>query len=135
MKKIFFNILLAGSFSAFIFTQACDDTITAQDIDSRVIPDADVSFQQHIQPVFELKCNTAGCHNDQDRAGGLSFTTWANTTADVQVVFPGDPTVSKLVWSIERTGVYPMPPNGYWPLTTNQIEGIKTWIKEGAKNN
>jgi len=28
-----------------------------------------------------------------------------------------------------------MPPVGYYPLTKNQIDGIITWIKEGAENN
>ena len=48
----------------------------------------------------------------------------------------GDPSTSKLVWSIDRNpGVKLMPPTGYPPLTPEQITGIKTWITEGALNN
>jgi len=93
-----------------------------------------VSFSQHIYPVLNIKCNNAGCHDDQTRAGGISLTTWANVVADPTVVFPGEPQNSRLVWSIEGIN-YPMPPVGYPTLTKNQIEGIKKWIEEGAKNN
>lgn len=134
MKKHFINLGLFLFFNTMVFF-SCDDTNTVKDIDSRIIPSKDVSYSEHIQPVFDVKCNAKGCHNDQDLGGGLSFTSYANTTADYLVVAPGNPENSKLVWSIEGRSAYPMPKIGYPPLTQNQIDGIKTWIKEGAKNN
>jgi len=118
-----------------LISYSCDDTITQEDLDNRQIPSSNVSYSQHIQPVFDAKCNYAGCHNGRDMAGGLSLTNYYNTTADYLIVAPGLPENSKLVWSIEGRGTNPMPPVGRWPLTKNQIDGIKTWIKEGAKNN
>ncbi|MEW6653684.1 MAG: c-type cytochrome domain-containing protein, partial [Bacteroidota bacterium] len=110
-------------------------TLTYQDIDSKVIPSSNVSFGEYIQPVFRLKCNNANCHNSQDRAGKLSLDNHAEATSNFLVVFPGMPDNSKLVWAIEGRTTSPMPPIGLPPLTKNQINGIRTWIKEGAKNN
>lgn len=114
---------------------SCDDTINQEDLDSKIIPSSNVSFSQHIQPVFDARCNNATCHNSIDRKAGLSLANWAETTSNSQIVFPGLPDNSKLIWAIEGRTTSPMPPIGYRPLTKNQIDGIRTWIKEGAKNN
>ncbi len=134
MKKCLIVSSLLALFSAALLI-SCDDTNTVKNIDSRVIPSTNVSYSQDLQPVFDVKCNASGCHNDQDRGGGISLTSYSNTTADYLVVAPGNPNNSKLVWSIKGESTYPMPPVGYPPLTKNQIDGITTWIKEGAKNN
>lgn len=128
------NSALLIIFSLMII-YSCDDTITQDDLDNRIIPETNVSYSQHIQPIFDAKCNSSGCHNDIDLAGGLSLTSYSNTTADYLIVAPGLPDNSKLVWSIEGRGTNPMPPVGRWPLTKAQITAIRTWIKEGAKNN
>lgn len=99
------------------------------------IPASNVSYSQHIQPLFNLNCNTSGCHDDASRAGNISLTTCANTTADPSIVFPGEPDNSRLVWAVEGIGNFPMPPPGYPQLTSNQISGIRTWISEGAECN
>lgn len=45
----------------------------------------------------------------------------------VSIVFPYNPEYSRLIWAIEgQTGTI-MPPIGYYPLTSNQVEGIKMW--------
>jgi len=116
-----------------VLLSACDDTLTG--IDSILIPTTDISYNKHLQPVFNAKCTNSGCHDDASRSGGLSLTSHTNTTLDFLVVAPGLPQNSKLIWAIEGTGVNIMPPFGYPALTKNQIEGIKTWVKEGAKNN
>ena len=129
------NIFLTLSLISIMFIAACDDTVNITDIDSKIIPTTNVSYAQYIQPVLTAKCARAGCHDDQTSAAGLSLTSWSYTTQSSQIVFPGYPQNSKLVWSIEGTSGNIMPPLGYAPVTKNQIEGIKTWIKEGAKNN
>ncbi len=93
-----------------------------------------VSFSDHIYPVFQVKC--ISCHNATNPDGGLDLTTYAAATADLTIIYPGDPETSRLVWAIDgRSGVSPMPPIGYRALTINQIDGVKTWITEGAKDN
>jgi hypothetical protein len=130
-------IIIASFLSiiSFISFTSCDDTQTVEDIDKKPIPATNVSFSQHIYPVFNVKCNNSGCHNDESRAGGVSLTSWSNAT-DPSIVVKGDPNTSKLVWSIDRIpGVKWMPPIGYPGLTEQQRIGIKTWITEGALNN
>jgi hypothetical protein len=127
--------LIMYYFVICILIISCDDTINQEDLDSKIIPSTNVSYSQHIQPVFEARCNNSGCHNSSDRAKGLSLANHSSTTSDFLVVAPGSPDNSKLIWAIEGRTTFPMPPVGYRPLTKNQIDGIRTWIKEGAKNN
>lgn len=134
----FYNKIILSGISILFFMMlisGCDDTITSDELDKRVIPDSNIDYYTHIQPIFSVKCASSFCHDDGTRAGGLSLTSYGNATADLSIVFPGDPSVSKLVWAIEGTGgTQPMPPPGAAPpLTENQIKGIKTWIAEGAK--
>ena len=135
MKKIFLLISILFPIVSFFFW-GCKDTVTADQLDSTIIPSSNVSYSKYIQPVFNLKC--INCHGSGETDGGVNLTTWAGTTADPSVVFPGYPDNSSLVWCVEgKPGVSAMPPVGspYKPLTANQVDGLKTWIKEGAKNN
>lgn len=118
---------------ASLFLNACDDTVTNDQIDNIVIPSSNVSFNKYILPVFDVKCNN--CHSSMRMAGGLALDSYAAVTSSSSIVYPSIPDNSKLVWAIEGRTVTPMPPVGYPPLTKNQITGIRTWIKEGAKNN
>jgi hypothetical protein len=137
MKNHFkiFPILFLIAFIILI-SQSCDDTVTSSQIDNIVIPDSGVSFSMHIAPVFNAKC--VNCHGVGITEAGLDLTTWSGTIANPSIVFPGEPDNSKLVWCIEgRPGFPPMPPVGspYVPLNQNQVNGVRTWIAEGAKNN
>lgn len=135
MSKLHLIIFFAAA--GFLFYTGCKDSVTGFQIDERDkdIPETNVSFRTHIQPVLEFKCNNSGCHNDESRAGSLSLTSYANVTSDLSVVFPGEPQNSLLVQSIQPGAAFPMPPLGYPPLTPKQIQAITTWIDEGAPNN
>ncbi|MBI9069977.1 MAG: hypothetical protein JEY94_00165 [Melioribacteraceae bacterium] len=137
MQKYSINIILGLIFFSIIVIVGCDDTITNSDIDNKIIPDNNVSFKEHIRPLLQVKCANSGCHNDSDRGGfsNYSVSTWASITSNTLYLLPYDPENSSLVWAIEGNSANPMPPVGYPPLTTNQIDGIKTWILEGADNN
>lgn len=117
-----------------IFT-GCDDTITNNDVENLVFPDKDVSFSKHVFPVFQGRCAFSGCHGNIAPANGIDLTTHSGVTADQLIVFPGSSRDSRLAWAIDGTGPILMPPNGFRGLTKNQIDGIKRWIDEGAKNN
>lgn len=129
--------LLPLIFISLLFLLACDDTLTNQNVDNKPIPDSNVSFADHIYPVFQVKCAFSGCHAQPNPANGIDLSTWAGVTADPNIVFPGEPDLSRLVWAIEaRAGISPMPPPGYTtPITLDQIRGIRTWIDEGALDN
>ena len=122
---------------SLIFLLGCDDTLTNENVDNKPIPDSNVSFADHIYPVFQVKCAFSGCHAQPNPADGIDLSTWAGVTADPNIVFPGEPDLSRLVWAIEaRAGISPMPPLGYaTPITIDQIQGIRTWIDEGALDN
>lgn len=128
---LFISLFAAG----FLF-YACDDSITSNDIENKIIPDSNVSYAEYIQPLFTLKCTTGGCHDDRTQSAGLSLTSYGFAVADYSMIAPGNPAISKIVWAIEGNGARLMPPYGVTrPMTANQIAGIKTWIREGAKNN
>jgi hypothetical protein len=135
MNKISKQIILA-TFGIFLFI-SCDDTLTVQTVDDRTIPLSNVSFSQDIYPIFQVKCAFSGCHTNPNPADGIDLSTWANVTANPNIVFPGEPDLSRLVWAIEgRAGISPMPVVGYSrPVTAAQLQGIKTWIDEGALDN
>ncbi|MFO7444911.1 MAG: c-type cytochrome domain-containing protein [Ignavibacteriaceae bacterium] len=131
-QAFFYTVILTAA--GIIFYSGCGPKD-----DDNPIPDSDISYNAHIQPVFNNHCATAACHGDESRAGGISLTTWANTTADFTVVTPGEPDNSILVWTIDPKFGYPnpMPPwdSNIPPLTAEQIRGIRTWIAEGANPN
>ncbi len=133
----YFSIILLFLFSLSFLLISCDDTLTIDNVDNKIIPNSNVSFASNIYPVLQVKCAFTGCHAGSNPAGGIDLTTYANVTADPNVVFPREPELSSLVWAIEHTaGVPEMPPRySGIVLTPNQVQGIKTWIKEGALNN
>ncbi|MCX6170730.1 MAG: hypothetical protein NTX65_15425 [Ignavibacteriales bacterium] len=129
------TLLLIAAFTATCFISACDDTSNITNIDNVVIPSKNVSYSQHIQPIFTAKCTQSGCHDDQTHTSNLSLTSYSNTTASYLVVAAGFPQNSLLVLTTQGLTTNPMPPIGYPPLIKNQIDGIKIWVQEGAKNN
>ena len=129
LVKYFIFISLAF---VILIAQSCDDSLTSSDIDNLVMPDSNVSYKIHIAPVFEVKC--VPCHNSQTSEAGLDLSSWVNATRDPTIIFPGSDSTSILVFTIERIPPYaPMPPSEW--LQRNHINGIRTWIREGAQNN
>jgi mono/diheme cytochrome c family protein len=120
-----------------LVTWSCDDTEDPYGADSPssvVFPVRDVKYNEQVQVLFNQACNYSGCHGEGVHDSPLKLTSWANTVITIPgVVVPGDPNASTLVLRIE--GRQPiMPPTGA-RLNQNQIDGIRTWIAEGAANN
>lgn len=124
------NIFLTLIFIAAVFYSGCKDKVTEIEI-----PDSNISFRAHLQPVFERKCNINGCHEDASRAGGLSLTSYINVTSDLYIVTPYEPANSRLFQVLNPNDVKSMPPPPYPVLTEKEHNAVGTWIKEGAKNN
>jgi hypothetical protein len=135
IKKTLF--VYAGlAISIYLILPGCKDSITASDLDSRVMPQSNISFSVDLQPVFELKCANSGCHDDGTRAGGLSLTSCANATSGYIDIMPGHSNTSIIVWAVEGQSGYQMPPVGVnKAFTPEQDRGLKKWIDEGAKCN
>ncbi len=127
--KIKFGIL---SITILTVILGCSDSATTPSNDI-VFPDKDVSYSSHVQPVFYLRCATSGCHDDQSRAGDISLTSYFNLTARPGIVIAGNSKASLLAQKIDGR----LPHSNPIPIliNSNQINGIKKWIDEGAKNN
>ncbi|HCV42832.1 MAG TPA: hypothetical protein DGH68_05070 [Bacteroidetes bacterium] len=125
------KIVLAVSIVAFVLS-CKDENPQGPDI---VFPSSNVSYSQHVQPLFNQACTFAGCHDDGQHQSPLKLTSWANTVMMVPgIVVSGRPDQSILVSKIQGSLGQRMPPNTN-PLNQNQINGIRTWIADSAKNN
>jgi hypothetical protein len=129
------GMVMAG---AVLFAWSCkDNPVTGADGSPSdiVFPASNVSYQVHVQPLFNQTCALVGCHDSQAQPQVGSLTSYSATVFDQPGnVVPGDPDNSILVIRIQGTSGTRMPV-GKNPLNKNQIDGIRTWILEGAKNN
>ena len=139
--KLYLGILAIFLISLGILSQnGCKDksTVGPGESPSNVLfPARNVSYGVHVQTLFNQACAFSPCHDDGTHAGGLSLTSYYNTVFAVPgIVLVGNPQNSILVMKIEGRGPAGdrMPP-GANGLNQNQINGIRTWIAEGAQNN
>ena len=125
-------VAIGGS---MLLAWSCKDTITGNGPSSVVFPANNVSYNSEVQVLFNQACNYSGCHDDGTHQSPLKLTSWGETVTVGGVVIPGKPDQSILVvWIEGRVGTERMPP-GSQALNQNQINGIRTWVAEGAKNN
>ena len=139
MQNCLKTCLFAFIFLGFVYLSlTCKDEVTGGDGSSIVFPDSNVSYNDHVEPLFLSTCAIpGGCHAGDNPAGDLSLETYNDLSITIyRTYIPGDPDNSRLVRAIEGTepGI-PRMPLGRPPLNNNQVKGIRTWIKEGAKNN
>ena len=113
-------------------------TLVAQGEAQFSYTEADVSFTEDVAPILEGKCVI--CHGGPDENGAitkeleLDLTSYDALMVGSEfgpIVEPGNAEDSVLWMMIE---VGDMPQEGE-PLTTEELEVIKTWIAEGAQNN
>lgn len=133
MKKWLLKI---GFLCTLVLTAgSCKNNFTGPNGQTTIVfPSSNVSYVKYVQPLFNIDCNYSGCHDSGTRAGGLDLSDYNSVMAVPGVVVPGNSKNSILVQRI--TGALPiMPPPPLPTLTPNQIQGIKTWIDEGAKDN
>lgn len=117
---------------------ACKDTVVPNQGDSPsnvLFPARDVSFTYHVQPLFNQACNYTGCHDAGAHQSPLKLTGYGELVLTIPgIVVSGQPDQSMLVFRVEGRVGQRMPPGNY-PLNQNQINGVRTWVAEGAKNN
>jgi len=96
-------------------------------------PPATIDYQQQVHTILAAKC--LSCHSAERRSGGLSLAAYADTLEGGRngaAIRPGDSAGSLLVQRI--TGdVTPSMPLGRPPLSAGEIETIRRWIDEGAR--
>ncbi|HOJ37663.1 MAG TPA: hypothetical protein PLP99_06155 [Ignavibacteriales bacterium] len=127
IKKLIFLVIP-------IFLTSCDDTkITDIDDKDKFIPESNISYKEHIQPILDVKCSR--CHNNTNKSGNVSFENYQSTTSDFRIVFPGNPSASRLYQVLNPYDTKYMPPFPNPPLTEKQKKAVYQWILEGSKNN
>jgi hypothetical protein len=99
-------------------------------------------FSEHVQPILDVRCATAGCHGEIAPAAELDLTQGSSydnlmlpstQNPDVPRVTPGNPTNSYLITKLTGNGIAGMQmPLGALPLTPDEIDVIRTWISYGA---
>lgn len=103
----------------------------------------EVSFAAEVLPILErncLECHKAEAGQAGYEASGLAVTTYEELMQGTRygpVVLPGDSLSSALSMLIEGRAdpSITMPHGDRPPLSQVQVDTIKTWIDQGAKNN
>ncbi len=93
-----------------------------------------VSYYKEIRTVVTQQC--AGCHQPSVKQGDLTLTTYEGLMtggAKGKVVNPGQPEESLLIQYLTG-GQKPQMPFGQPPLSADQIDLFRRWIREGAKD-
>lgn len=106
-----FKNLAAGKYTVTVKdANGCSNTAQAS-------IESGTSYQTSIKSIIEANCATSGCHSG---AQSPNFTSFANIQANAEKIKA-------------RTVAKTMPPSG--GLTDQQINLIKCWVDDGAKNN
>jgi WD40 repeat protein len=97
----------------------------------------EVSYYKHIRPIIQQHCQ--GCHQPAKSEGGYVMTSYdallKEGTSAVPGVAPGQPDKSLIVEMItSQDGKKPEMPRGKDPLTDYDINLVKKWITQGAKD-
>ena len=120
-----------------LLVSSCKDQVTDPNVNPIVFPDANISYSKHVDPLFQQRCALGGCHAGSTAQAGLdlfapSYSSLINHLP--RLVTAGASNNSLLVQRIDGR-LAPQMPYMAQPLNANQINGIKKWIDEGAKNN
>ena len=98
------------------------------------------SFAEDVMPIFKGRC--ISCHQPGGQGtekSGLDLTSYAGLmkgTKNGKMVIPGDPDGSNLMWLLDwRASPELRMPHGAKKLSTCDRDAIRSWIREGAKNN
>lgn len=131
-----YHILTIILFTGLLATSCKDEVAGPEGSPSDIVfPAANVRYGEHVQAMFNQTCALGGCHDDGQNQSPLKLTSYGNTVFGVLgVVVQGSPDQSTLVLRIEGRLGQRMPLNRN-ALNQNQINGIRTWIAEGAQNN
>lgn len=99
-----------------------------------------VSWKLDVQPILQARC--VECHRPGGQgweASGLDLTSYKGLMTGTKhgaIVVPGDTLSSNLLVLVEgRADPKVRMPHGQRPLLKQQIDIIRLWIKQGAKDN
>ncbi len=133
MKKLFFIFILLWGSVACTHPPLEPNTDTPS-ISANCHPDT-VYFQNQILPILTSNCAMSGCHNAIDKKEGVDLSTYSAVikTAEVKPFNANKSELYEVLLETDPDKIMPRPPAA--PLNATQIELIRTWINQGAKNN
>jgi mono/diheme cytochrome c family protein len=96
-----------------------------------------VSYYKQVRPIFQQHCQ--GCHQPAKAEGGFVMTAYADLLKagdqEQPGIVPGNVSKSLIVAQItSQRGKPPAMPRGKDPLAGREVEMIKRWIAEGARD-
>ncbi|TWT43517.1 WD domain, G-beta repeat [Thalassoglobus neptunius] len=95
-----------------------------------------VSFHKQIRPIFQLHCQ--GCHQPAKRGGDFVMTSVSELLeageSGEDAIIPGNPESSYLLEQITPENGEAQMPKGKPPLSDEEIELVRLWIEQGAKD-
>lgn len=116
--------------SAFVAVVTCLASFTAS------AEDTGVSYYEQIRPIFQSHCQ--GCHQPAKQSGAYVMTDFAKLLgggeSEMAAVVPGKPDESYLLELITPEGGEASMPKGQEPLSEAELDLIRQWITEGAKD-
>ena len=138
MKKIFFSIIVTGTFVLLLFGSCEKDrgpvTIKpVQPVDSSLHY---ISFKGYLQPLFNDYC--IGCHNSNhpflDLRGVVSYEQllFSGSTAPyVDSINPDNSLLVQRVVGVEWPVMPPEPPG----ISASDLDSIRLWMLQGCRDN
>lgn len=150
--RIIFLITISIYISSF-FNACSEQGISPEDAEF-IIPERDISFYEHIQPMLIYKCGTeTGCHSALDTDQNLLYLELVDKNAlmDHRLSKNGSKLIDLSIhlenphlapfylillegYPTQQVDQMPPPWLNRRPLDEAQIEGIKNWIAEGAND-
>ncbi len=145
LPSLILSFILVGLWSCSDSGNLVDSGSDTSDpvVDDCGVTDGDnsscVNYYTEIQPIFNSKCTV--CHGSS--GGGLSLASWddlmTGNSTHGPVVISGDTVNSKLLEKIMPNPSFgdrmPQSNQSYFADNPTELQLIKTWIFEGAKNN
>ena len=100
------------------------------------VPAERISYDRDVRPIFQARCH--GCHRPAKAESEYIMTDvdrlLAGGESGVAAIVPGDPSESFLIEMITPVdGEAEMPREGE-PLSKSQVQLIREWIRQGAKD-
>jgi len=125
--------------------------VDESDAELTIAPPADgVSLAADLGPLFAAKCNNGFCHNQTTQASSLilelgeahgslvGVPSKHNACASFDRVVPGSPTTSFLIFKLQGNGACfagVRMPKGASALSAADLQRVRDWVSEGAKDN
>jgi hypothetical protein len=104
-----------------------DTTSTGPPCDSTL-----VYFEKDILPILTSSCAYAGCHDAITHKDNVRLYDFAGVLKEVKPGKPDDSELYEVITTTKVKDIMPPPPSA--PLPQQQIDLIKKWIEQGAKD-